>query len=97
MGWYGAKLQLKAFVGSDAPVAIMEDHSIRLISALSIEDAEDLAVDVGKSLEHSYQNDNGEIVDWKFISVIEVQDLCEDTLQHGTEVFSELTDIELES
>lgn len=94
MSWYCAKLLLKAYLGSDSITETMKDESIRLISASSIEEAQQLALEVGHTLEHSYPNDKGETVYWKFISVMEIQDLCEDTLQHGMEVFSELSKLD---
>ena len=41
-------------------------------------------------MEHCYDNEECELVEWKFLGVLEVQDLSEEALESGTEVFSHL-------
>lgn len=91
MSWYGAKILLNSFHNPNRKIIIMRDESIRLISAPSSEEAEKLAIELGKTLEHSYQNNDGETIYWGFDSVLEIQEICEGTLEHGVEIFSELT------
>lgn len=43
-----------------------------------------------KDMAVRYENEDGETVEWQFLRVLEVQDLCEEELEDGTEVFSRL-------
>ena len=55
------------------------------------ERAWEAAKEVGTAAAVAYQNDRGENVAWSFVEVVEVQDLCEETIEHGTEVWSRLS------
>jgi hypothetical protein len=59
-----------------------------MILADGADEAEERAEDVGKSAEHEYVNELGQTVRRVFVSVLEVQDLGEQELEDGVEVFS---------
>ena len=90
MNWYAAKLLFQ----SEIDRILEEDHlweeSIRLLMAENEDEARDAAVIVGKAAEHSYLNETGETVCWRFREVQEIQDLCVSELTQGSEVFSRL-------
>jgi hypothetical protein len=88
--WYAVKLLLEANVSDDLPIEPLREESIRLIQANSHQEAETVARKFGLDLECNYANERGDQVEWKFVSVLEVQDLCEGELYSGMEVFSKL-------
>jgi len=63
---------------------------VRILLADSENHAREKAVEIGRRGEHSYLNDDGETVLWKFREVEDVQDLCEESLSDGVEVFSRM-------
>lgn len=63
-------------------------ESIRLIDALSEEDAEAQAKQIARSDEHSYEVDSGVTVTWIFMSIERVFQIDSTSLASGTEVFS---------
>ena len=66
------------------------EETIRLLVAKDIVEAQEQAAALGLRLQHSYHNESGQEVVWRFEAVIEVQDLCEAELHDGVEVFSTL-------
>jgi len=87
--WFAAKLLFE----TDAPHddgRVLQEESIRLIQANDESQAHSKATHLGISEQHQYPNDQGEIVAWRFVSILEIQDLCEDNLFDGMEVFSTL-------
>lgn len=69
----------------------IREESIRIFRCESGAAALATAEAVGRRNEHSYPNEHGEVVTWRFMRVVEVQDLCEETLGDGVEVFSRMT------
>lgn len=91
MGWYSAVIIYETYVeGSPDPSPIREE-SIRVFRADSEPLALKKAEEVGRQNEHSYKNDQDELISWRFMKVAEVQDLCEEELTDGVEVFSRMT------
>jgi len=90
MSWYAARLLYESVVSDSKTVAPLCEESTILIEAQDEEDARRKANRLGKQRGHSYRNPYGEKVAWKFVNVIELQDLCEDRIENGTEVFSRL-------
>ncbi len=66
------------------------DESILLVRARSPREATKKAASLGRSLEHSYKNSLGELVRWVFVRTLDVELLVDQSLAHGTEVFSRL-------
>ena len=91
MGWYGAMIIYECDVDGRPDPSPISEESIRVVRADSEALAWQRAEEVGRHNEHSYRNDAGELVSWRFVRVAEVQDLCEDVLADGVEVFSRMT------
>jgi len=93
MGWYSAMIiyesEVEGTPGTPDPLTIREE-SIRIFRAESESTAWKKAEEVGQQNEHSYKNEQGELVTWRFVRVVEVQDLCEVQLADGVEVFSRM-------
>ena len=66
------------------------EETIRLMVSKDIVEAQEKAAALGLRLQHSYYNESGQEVTWRFEAVLEVQDLCEAELGDGIEVFSTL-------
>lgn len=86
--WYAAKLLFEAEVDGEPSGDVLCEESIRLIEADDEDDARKSAEIVGGRAEHEYVNEMGRTVRWCFRRVLEIQDLCESQIRHGTEVFS---------
>jgi hypothetical protein len=87
--WFAAKLLFESTV-PDEDGRLLQEESIRLIQASDEADARSRACQLGNSEQHQYPNHLGETVAWQFVSVLEIQDLCEESLSDGMEVFSTL-------
>lgn len=90
MTWYSAKLLFVATVDGQPPLDALVEESIRVFRASDAADAVRRANEIGRTSVHEYTNDDGQSIKWAFVKTVEIQDLCEDTLDDGTEVFSTL-------
>ena len=89
MTWYSAKLLFESEVDGENDQPLREE-SIRVLLSESEAEARAKAAEVGTEAEHEYLNEQGQKVRWRFVAVLEVQDLCADALTDGMEVFSVL-------
>jgi Domain of unknown function (DUF4288) len=91
MGWYSTLIVYESEAKGRPDTSPIREESIRVLRA----DTEPLAwrnaEALGRDNEHSYSNDRGELVTWRFVQVVEVQDLCEEELTDGAEVFSRMS------
>lgn len=94
MPWFSAKLLFVARVGDHVPSDAVVEESIRVFRARDEDDAARRALEIGQNPPVEYKNSDGETVEWAFMKVMEVQDICEETLGDGTEVFSTLRRIQ---
>jgi hypothetical protein len=90
MNWYSAKLVFESEIDGNPKSDGLWEESIRILTAADEDEARANAAGIGKGAEHSYLNERGETVYWRFREVLEVQDLCVTELTQGTEVFSRL-------
>ena len=90
MAWYSARLLFECDVEDGQKVDPLCEVSIRLIKATDEIDAEKKAHEVGINEQCEYKNENGARVKWRFVRAIEIQDLCEEEIFHGVEVYSYL-------
>ncbi len=87
--WFAAKLLFESSV-REGDGRVLQEESIRLIQADDEAHAHAKATELGTTEEHQYPNEQGETVAWQFVGILEIQDLCEDNLFDGMEVFSTL-------
>jgi len=90
MRLYFACLLFESSIDDDLDPASLTDESIRLIHADDEETALEKAYLLGTSSEHSYDNDAGARVSWKFVRVVDVQEYVEEDLYDGAEVYSRI-------
>jgi len=88
--WFSAVLTFEAEINGTSEDDGLCEASIRLVEASDIDVAQEKARELGWELEHDYINENGEQVTWRFRSVVEVQEVEEETIVDGVEVFSRL-------
>jgi hypothetical protein len=88
--WYSVKLLFQSTIDGRLLEQSLCEESIRILRGESDEQARARAEEIGRSAEHEYLNESGEVVRWNFVSVLELQDLSETELQDGMEVFSTL-------
>jgi hypothetical protein len=88
--WFSVKLLYKSEISSEFNEYGTDtyEESIILIKARTKEEAILSAKSKGNAEELSYRNVNNEEVRWKFIKVVDVFEITEETLMAGTEVFS---------
>src|SRR5437588_684327 len=87
--WFAAKILFESSV-KESDDRVLQEESIRLIQAENEAQAHAKAATLGPSEEHQYANEQGETVYWKFVGILEIQDLCEANVFDGMEVFSRL-------
>ena len=85
--WFSARVLFESQVGPRGDSALQEE-SFRLIQARDELEAKAKAMRLGETEQHEYTNDAGETVKWRFVEVLEIQDLCEQEIYDGMEVFS---------
>jgi len=88
--WFAARLLFAALHNSQEEADPLCEESIVLVRAESELKARQKASDAAAKMEHGYGNEEGAWIDWRFLGIIEIQDLCENELQNGTEVFSHM-------
>ena len=80
----------EAEVADEQGGAPLCENCVKLLSAETEDEARAKAEEIGRSGEVAYTNEAGAVVRWKFLGVLEVQDLCEATIYDGIEVWSRM-------
>ena len=90
--WYTALILSRAEVEGEDPDGddVLHDWTWRLIRAEFEGDAREAAERYARAAEVTYANEDGKAVSWKFVDVMEVQEVNDEDLVSGTEVFSRL-------
>lgn len=89
--WYSARLLfMSSAKGGQMEIDPLSEESIILIRADKEENARKSARKAALKMQHDYENEEGQQIAWKFVDILELQDLCEQSLDTGTEVFSRL-------
>lgn len=88
--WYSAQLLFKSEVVTESNEYDTDtyEESIILIKASTKDEAFEIALNKGKTGEQKFKNGKDEEVNWRFMKVIDVFEILEETLNCGTEVFS---------
>ena len=88
--WYSVVALYQSHIETSDEYLPLLDRTIFLINVLEGQQPSQKAETIAKKNEHEYDNENGERVVWRLVSVLEIQDLCEETLYDGIEVYSHL-------
>ncbi len=81
MSWYLARLLFESNVSDQQSEETLCEESMRLVYATDEENAHEKALELGKVSQHNYKNSNGDMVNWRFVDVLEVYDMCENELR----------------
>mgnify|MGYP003477929136 FL=1 len=88
--WYSVEALFRCDV-QDESDDILYDKKIFLINVNGDElRASKKAKKQAQSFENVYKNSEGGDVSWQFVKILEVQNLCEEEIYDGMEVFSRL-------
>ena len=91
--WFSVKVKFVCDVDDNIrELEKLYEYSIRLFKAKSEDEAFAKAVKYFQQEDCSYKNINGNEVSWNFVEIIEIQDLYEEEIFDGIEVFSRLED-----
>ena len=90
MTWFSALLFFECEVIGSPESDPLCEKSVRIFQAAGEEEAMTKAEEIGRGAEHEYSNEEGQTVVWRFVRVLEVQDLAGEELGEGMEVFSRL-------
>jgi len=90
MSWYSVRVIYKSTIDGVETSDSLKEESVRVFSASTDDEARTKRETVARSGEHSYKNEKGEIVQWLVDTIDDAQDLCEENLSDGTEVYSRL-------
>ncbi len=89
--WSSARILYKSHVDAKASDGrTLCEESVRVLLAEDEDSALEKAERIGKENEHEYTNEAGELVRWRFVKVLEIQDLSARELADGVEVYSRL-------
>lgn len=90
MTWFSALILFECRVGGILPSDGFYELSVRLVQAKDSAAALAEAESIGKEHAHEYLNGEGELVSWTFKKVVEAQELANQTLTSGSEVYSRI-------
>lgn len=90
MQWYIAKITFQIVCG-DGDHMPQFDEQLRLIYAKSFEHALQKARQFGEQGEDTFLNNNGQLVKWKFINVVNLYNLH--SLEDGSEICSNVHEV----
>ena len=88
--WYSVRLLFVSDIHGDLNRDRLCEESLIVVQETSEDRARQAAHQIALGMDHEYKNEEGELVQWRFVGILEVQDLCEEKLKSGTEVYSRL-------
>ncbi len=92
LAWYVITIVVKCKV-AEGPVMPGEwgcSQDIHLVRAADREAAYERALEIGKSAETSYLNDQGQLVKWEFVGLENVEELASRVIRDGMEIWSRI-------
>jgi hypothetical protein len=89
--WYVAVLVLESSI-AEGPSGPLVDIQFRLIRAPDAESAYERALTLGRDAEHSYENPYGQTCAWTFRGLKDLEEVIEDELGDGVEVYGFIED-----
>ncbi len=88
--WYAVQLLFSCSIDAEYSEVPLWEESIRLVRGSSEDAAHELAKAMAAEKEHEYKNEQGQTVAWRFVRILEVQEIDDSELVSGTEVWSRL-------
>ena len=88
--WFAARLLSEGMHPDEPNAPTLFEESIVLLRARDTAEATRRAGEIGAKAETQYLNPSGDAVRWTFREVLEVQELLDDEIADGTEVYHAL-------
>ena len=85
--WFVAILLYESSIEGANDVEPSTEVSYRLIRASDVDGAYRRAVELGHQEQTSYLNSDGETCTWRFLGLEDLQEVSDETLEDGTEVY----------
>jgi len=90
MGWYVAEIIVRCRIGKSSKSKSLYDRQVKVLRASTHEAAYQRALELGKEENQSYKNSAGQKVFWKFVGLGDLEELHDENIIDGTEIFSRL-------
>jgi hypothetical protein len=88
--WYTAVLVFRSAIEGDTTYKPLTEIQWRVLESPSAEKAFSDACAIGEGENHSYKNDAGHTVVWKFAGLFDLHEILEANLRSGIEVYSQI-------
>jgi hypothetical protein len=88
--WFAARLLAEILHPTEPNAVTLFEESVVLVRARDSAEASRRAKEIGSKAETEYLNPDGDSVHWAFREVLEVQELLDDEIADGTEVYRAL-------
>ena len=88
--WYSVEALFRCDDANEKTNEVLYEKSIFLIKVENEQLVREKAERIARTFEVDYKNSDDDKVTWKFVKILDTQDICEDTLYDGVEVFSRL-------
>lgn len=87
--WHSVEVLFKCNVEDDQS-EILYDQSIFLIYAKTQKEINEKAIKLMKTSSIDYKNYEGKTVQWQFVKILSIYNICAEKIYDGIEVFSQL-------
>ena len=92
--WFVAEGLFRATVHAEkADVRLITENLLFLVRAADQAAAVMRAEVIAQGKEHSYRNEQGELIDWTFVRLVEVTEMIDQRFEEGAELKSIMTNL----
>jgi hypothetical protein len=88
--WFAVRLLSESAIPQDLAAEPLFEDSLVVLRATDEIEAQQLGKKHGLAAQHEYENEAGERVRWTFREVLDVQELADEEISDGTEVYQRL-------
>ncbi len=88
--WYSVEALFQCDDTNEKSKEVLYEKSIFLIKVENEQYVREKAERIAQAFEVDYKNVDNDKVKWEFVKILDIQDICEDELYDGVEVFSKL-------
>src|SRR5882672_9174511 len=90
MTWYVAHVMLECRNLSTGQHTGSVEEQVRVLTAADAEEAYQKALQLGRSAEHEYDNNEGEKIRWAFCGLSDLDELMSEGVEDGSEITSRI-------
>lgn len=88
--WFAVRLLSESSIAQDPAAEPLFEDTLVLLRATNEEAAQRRGEEYGRAAEHEYENEAREVVRWEFREVLDVQEVLDEEVTDGTEVYYRL-------